>query len=89
MKVKKLNRPGKERKALIRLLAIQMKKSLVNWNKEGIDDQKIVEDLREFSNGAIDLQVEDLRLNEQRYYNNQRRQSNQRKPMNFQKRKQY
>jgi hypothetical protein len=78
-----------ERKALIRLLAIQMKKSLVNWNKEGIDDQKIVEDLREFSNGAIDLQVEDLRLNEQRYYNNQRRQNNQRKPMNFQKRKQY
>ena len=75
-----------ERKALVRLLAIQMKKSLVNWNKEGIDDQKIVEDLREFSNGAIDLQVEDLRLNEpqQRYNNN----NNQRKPMNNQRKQQ-
>ena len=75
-----------ERKALVRLLAIQMKKSLVNWNKEGIDDQKIVEDLREFSNGAIDLQVEDLRLNEpqQRYNNN----NYQRKPMNNQRRQQ-
>ena len=82
-----------ERKALVRLLAIQMKKSLVNWNKEGIDDQKIVEDLREFSNGAIDLQVEDLRLNEpqQRYNNNnyQRKPvNNQRKQQNFQRKKQ-
>ena len=78
-----------EKKQLINLLAIQMKKDLNNWNKEGIEDQKIVDDLREYSQGAIDLQVEDLRLNEQRYYNNQRRQNNQRKPMNFQKRKQY
>ena len=74
---------------LIRLLAIQMKKDLNNWNKDGIEDQKIVDDLREYSQGTIDLQVEDLRLNEQRYYNNQRRQNNQRKPQNFQKRKQY
>ena len=78
---------------MIRLLAIQMKKSLVNWNKEGIDDQKIVEDLREFSNGAIDLQVEDLRLNEpqqRNYYNNQRRPlNNQRnRQQNFQRKKQ-
>ena len=78
-----------EKKLLINLLAIQMKKDLNNWNKDGIEDQKIVDDLREYSQGAIDLQVEDLRLNEQRYYNNQRRQNNQRKPMNFQKRKQY
>ena len=82
-----------ERKALVRLLAIQMKKSLVNWNKEGIDDQKIVEDLREFSNGAIDLQVEDLRLNEpqQRYNNNNNQRkpmNNQRKPMNNQRKQQ-
>ncbi|MBQ8607963.1 MAG: DUF4290 domain-containing protein, partial [Bacteroidaceae bacterium] len=35
-----------ERKQLINLLAIQMKKSLNNWNKEGAEDQKIVDDLR-------------------------------------------
>ena len=73
-----------ERKALIRLLAIQMKKSFNNWNKDGMEDQKIVDDLREYSNGAIDLQVEDLRLNEPRYNrpNNQRKLNNQRRPLN-------
>ena len=83
-----------ERKQLIRLLAVQMKKSLNNWNKDGAEDRKIVDDLREYSNGAIDLQVEDLGLNEQRYYNNyhtnnnnQRKQNFQRKQQNFQRRK--
>ena len=80
-----------ERKALIRLLAIQMKKSLSNWNKDGMEDQKIVDDLREYSQGAIDLQVEDLQLNEPQRYNNnnQRTQNFQRKQQNnFQRRKQ-
>ena len=78
-----------EKKQLINLLAIQMKKDLNNWNKEGIEDQKIVDDLREYSNGAIDLQVEDLRLGESRYNNNpqQRKQNFQRK-QNNQKKKQ-
>jgi len=83
-----------ERKALVKLLAVQMKKSLSNWNKDGMEDQKIVDDLREYSKGAINLQVEDLRLSEPRYYyknnnNNQRKQNFQRKPQNNQKRKQY
>ena len=79
-----------EKKQLINLLAIQMKKDLNNWNKEGIEDQKIVDDLREYSNGAIDLKVEDLRLGESRYNNNsqQRKQNFQRK-QNNQKKKQY
>ena len=80
-----------ERKALVRLLAIQMKKSLGNWNKEGAEEQKIVDDLREYSKGAIDLSVEDLRLNEgQRHHNNNARKpfnNNQRKQQNFQQRK--
>ena len=79
-----------EKRQLINLLAIQMKKDLNNWNKEGIEDQKIVDDLREYSNGAIDLKVEDLRLGESRYNNNsqQRKQNFQRK-QNNQKKKQY
>ena len=83
-----------ERKALVKLLAIQMKKSLNNWNKDGMEDQKIVDDLREYSKGAIDLKVEDLQLNEpqQRPFNNnyQRKQNNfQRgRQQNFQRRKQ-
>ena len=85
---------GEEKNALIRLLAIQMKKSLNNWNKDGMEDQKVVDDLREYSGGAIDLTLEDLHLSEpqSRYYNNnnnQRRQNNyQRNKQNFQRRKQ-
>ena len=83
---------GEEKEALLHMLAVQMKKNLNNWNKEGIEDQKIVDDLREYSKGAIDLTVEDLQLSEpqQRFYNNnnQRKQNFQRKQQNFQRRKQ-
>ena len=72
-----------EKKQLVNLLAIQMKKDLNNWNKEGIEDQKIVDDLREYTNGVIDLKVEDLRLGESRGNNN-----NQQRKQNFQQRKQ-
>ena len=67
-----------ERKALVKMLAVQMKKSLSNWNKEGIEDQKIADDLREYSNGIIDVKVEELQLEGTRHhYNNngQRRQN--------------
>ena len=77
-----------ERKQLINMLANQMKKSFGNWNKDGVEDRKIVDDLREYSDGAINLRVEDLRLNEQRYHNNQRRPNNQRNKQNNQRRKQ-
>ena len=72
---------GVEKHELIKLLTIQMRKNLNNWNKEGIEDQKIVDDLREYTHGAIDLKVEDLRLNEPRpYYNQRRPYNNQRRP---------
>ena len=77
-----------ERKALVKMLAVQMKKSLSNWNKEGIEDQKIVDDLREYSNGAIDLQVEDLRLGGQQRYYNTNNNNNQRKQNNNQRKQQ-
>ena len=78
-----------ERKRLINLLANQMKKSFANWNKDGVEDQKIVDDLREYSNGAIDLKVEDLKFDHVRTANNngQRKQNNQRRQNNNQRRK--
>ena len=78
-----------EKKQLINLLAIQMKKDLNNWNKEGIEDQKIVDDLREYTNGVIDLKVEDLRLGDSRGNNNfqQRKQKFQQRKQNNQKKK--
>ena len=96
--IKKLSEmeDGEEKEALLHMLAVQMKKDLYNWNKEGIEDQKIVDDLREYSNGAIDLKVEDLRLNDLLRHNNnnnnnqrkQNNQNNQRKQQNNQRRKQ-
>ena len=79
-----------KRKALVRLLAIQMKKDQNNWNKDGVEDQKIVDDLREYSNGVIDLKAEDLNLKErqQSHYNIQRKQYNQRRQQNNQRRRQ-
>ena len=80
-----------EKKQLINLLAIQMKKDLNNWNKEGIEDQKIVDDLREYTNGVIDLKVGDLRLGDSRGNNNfqQRKQNFQQRKQNNQKKKQH
>ena len=86
--IKKLSEmeEGEEKEALLHMLAVQMKKNLNNWNKEGREDQKIVDDLREYSNGAINLKVEDLRLNDQQRYNNNN--NNQRKNNNNNQRKQ-
>ena len=78
-----------KKKALVRLLAIQMKKDQNNWNKDGVEDQKIVDDLREYSNGVIDLNVEDLKLNEKQSFHNhiQRKQYNQRRQQNNQRKR--
>ena len=86
--IKKLSEmeEGEEKEALLHMLAVQMKKNLNNWNKEGIEDQKIVDDLREYSNGVINLKVEDLRLNDQQRYNNNN--NTQRKNNNNNQRKQ-
>ncbi|MCE2615962.1 MAG: DUF4290 domain-containing protein [Phocaeicola sp.] len=79
---------GEEKMQLINLIANYMKRSYVNWNKENVEDQKIVDDLREYSNGAINLSIEDLYLAEtkvvssKKQNNIQRKQSNQRKQNN-------
>ncbi len=57
---------GAERDQLIRLLATQMKKSFLTWNKESVDDRKIFKDLAEFSHGQIVLHEEEYKLAESR-----------------------
>ncbi len=44
---------GDERAQLIHMIAIQMKKDYITWNKDSVEDQKIVDDIRELSEGAI------------------------------------
>ena len=58
--------PGPERSQLIRLLANQMKKSFLTWNKESVDDRKIFKDLEELSGGKIVLNENEHKLTESR-----------------------
>lgn len=57
---------GQERNELIRLIANQMKKCFLTWNKEIVDDNKIFDDLRELSHGTIDVTPDFLKLIESR-----------------------
>lgn len=53
---------GEERKQLLRLIAAQMKKEYVLWNKDDVEDRKIVEDIYEYSEGKISLDEHQLKL---------------------------
>lgn len=55
-----------EKGELIRLIANQMKKSYLSWNKDIVDDRKIFDDLRELSKNKLDIKEEDVRLLETR-----------------------
>ncbi|GAB1415046.1 DUF4290 domain-containing protein [Paludibacter sp.] len=57
---------GDERNELIRLIANQMKKCFLTWNKEVVDNKKIFEDLRELSNGKLDFTEDTFKLIESR-----------------------
>ena len=52
---------GEEREKLIELITIQMKKNYIAWNKDGVEDKKILEDLRRYTNGAIDIADREIR----------------------------
>jgi hypothetical protein len=45
-----------EKKQLIQMLANQMKKSFVVWNKETVNDDKIIKDLEELSEGTLKIE---------------------------------
>ena len=53
---------GEEKDVLIELLANHMKKSYVAWNKDGVDDEKIFQDLKELSKGKLNIKKDDIQL---------------------------
>jgi hypothetical protein len=57
---------GPEKDALINLLANHMKKSFMAWNKDSVDDRKILKDLYELSDGKIILHEDSYKLMEKR-----------------------
>jgi len=57
---------GETKNELIRLIANQMKKCFMTWNKEVVDDKKIFDDLRELSKGKLDISGDFLKLVEKK-----------------------
>ena len=83
---------GEEKKQLIKLIANYMKRSYSTWNKDNVENQKIIDDLKEYSHGAIELTKEEMEAFEaqpaQRKATGQKKQNNvQRKQSPAQRRK--
>ena len=55
---------GEEKDQLVAMIANHMKRCFAGFNKEGVDDRKIFDDVRELSNGKIDISEETLQLAE-------------------------
>lgn len=53
---------GEERDALVKLIAVQMKKEQLLWNKEGLGDERILSDLSDFSDGRLQVSDKDVKL---------------------------
>ena len=77
---------GEEKRQLINLIANQMKKDYQNWNKDGVDNQRIIDDLCELSDGRIKITVDDVKMVDHKVFTQRRRQTNNNN--NQQKRKQ-
>lgn len=55
---------GEEKDLLVSMIAHHMKKLMLQHNKEGVDDAKILRDLSLYSEGRIDLDPENYLLHE-------------------------
>ena len=55
---------GDEKEALVYMIANQMKRSYLTWNKDSVDDQKILKDLAELSEMRIVRDPETFKLAE-------------------------
>ena len=67
---------GEEKDQLIVYLANHMKKALTSWNKEAVDDEKILKDILEYNHHEVPLTLEQLHLKEVPKENVQRKNKN-------------
>ena len=49
---------GEEKEVLTEMIANHMKKSFLVWNKDAVEDEKILKDLHELAEGRLDLNPE-------------------------------
>jgi hypothetical protein len=54
---------GPEKESIVQMIADHMKKCYLTWNKETVDDEKVMADFNELSKGKIDV-PEDFQLKE-------------------------
>lgn len=52
--------PGEERDKLVRLTANQMRRNLVQWSHGSSDEQKVASDLARFTDGVIQLDIDNF-----------------------------
>lgn len=70
---------GEEKEYFVNLILIQMKKNYTAWNKDGVEDKKIIEDLKFYTGGAIDVTGREIRINQSnnaRHFTNKRSNNN-------------
>ena len=63
---------GEERDRLTQMIANQMKRNLVQWGHGAPDDEKIVADLEQFTDGRIHISTSDV-AKDSRYGNDKKR----------------
>lgn len=61
-KIKEMN-PGPERDELIRITANHMKNSLSQWGHGSLDDERVVSDMANFTDGAVQLDPQMFQTN--------------------------
>lgn len=67
---------GEEKLRLLNLIVNHMKKDYLNWNKDGVENQKILDDLYELSGGRLRVSPDEVRLSEPRVFIPRKRQMN-------------
>lgn len=55
---------GAEKSQLVHLIAIQMRKNFITWNKDSVEIHKLITDLEDYTDGAISLTEENLEISE-------------------------
>ncbi len=54
---------GEEREELLGMIANQMKLSLFNWNRDGMDNERIAMDINHYTEGRVELDAENFHFN--------------------------
>jgi hypothetical protein len=67
---------GEVRNALVDMLANYMKRSYITWNKDNVEDEKIWQDIRDYTHGTIHIDTPLMRAKDIREGNQQQGKEN-------------